>query len=244
MLARDPVEAVEQAKSFMATHSLSEYCDEIVRPALILGQKDAERGVLKAEKTKVLRDTIESLFLDLAHEHWVSRKEAHVTLGAPARQLPFLEKDQLGLSWHSKDPLALFSVRTDLDEAAAIVLATILEVHGIKARVERSEALAALNLSKLDLSETALIFLSSIDAKNAAHIQYAARRVRNRAPDAKILLGVWSATDDKPLIDLKDALNADYVARTFYEAASIILQEAIAGQRAPANIASAVTTLS
>ena len=208
-----------------------EYCDEIVRPALILGQKDAERGVLEAEKTKVLRDTIESLFLDLAPEHWVSRKEANVTLGAAARQLPFLDKDQLGLSSHSKDPLVLFSVRTDLDEAAAIVLATILEVHGIKARVERSEALAALNLAKLDFSDTALISLSCIDVKNAAHIQYSARRVRNRAPDAKILLGVWSATDDKPLIDLKDALNADYVARTFYEAASIILQEAIAGQR-------------
>src|SRR5262249_47361479 len=147
-----------------------------------------------------------SLFLDLAHEHWVSRKEAHVILSAPARQLLFLEKDQLGSGWHSKDALALFSVRTDLDEAAAIVLAAVLEVHGIKARVERSEALAALNLSKLDFSDTVLS-LSSIDIKNTAHIQYAVRRIRNRAPDAKILLGVWSATDDKPLIDLKDALN-------------------------------------
>jgi predicted PurR-regulated permease PerM len=240
MLARDPVEAVEQAKSFMAAHSLSEYCDEIVRPALILGQKDADRGVLEAEKTKVLRDTIERLFLDLAHEHWVSRKEAHVTLGAPARQLPFLDKDQLSLSWRSKNPLALLSVRTDLDEAAAIVLATILEVHGIKARVERSEALAAPNLAKFDFSDTALISLSSIDIKNAAHVQYATRRAKNRAPDAKILLGVWSATDDKPLTDLKDALNVDYVARTFYGAASIILQEALAGQRVPANAPSAL----
>ena len=208
--------------------------------ALILGQKDAERGVLEAEKTKVLRDTIESLFLDLAHEHWVSRKETHVTLGAPERQLPFLEKDQLGSGWHSKDALALFSVRTDLDEAAAIVLAAILEVHGIKARVDRSETSAALNLSKLDLSDTALIVLSSIDIKNAAHIQYAARRVRNRAPHAKILLGVWSATDDKPLIDLKDAQNADYVARTFHEAATIILQQATTGQPAPANMTSSL----
>jgi predicted PurR-regulated permease PerM len=241
MLARDPVEAVEQAKSFMAAHSLSEYCDEIVRPALILGQKDAERGVLEAEKTKVFRDTIKSLFLDLAHEHWVSRKEAHVTLGTPARQLPFLEKGQPGLNGRSKEALVLFSVRTELDEAAAIVLATILEVHGLKARVERSEALAALNLTKLDISDTALISLSTIDTKNASHIQYATRRVRNRAPDAKIVLGVWSATDDKPLIDSKDALNVDYVARTFYEAASIILQEAIAGQGVLADTQSALT---
>ena len=54
MLARDPIEAVEQAKLFMAKHSLSDYCDEIVRPALILAQKDVERGVLEKAKAKAL----------------------------------------------------------------------------------------------------------------------------------------------------------------------------------------------
>jgi predicted PurR-regulated permease PerM len=39
MLARDPVEAVEQAKSFMTRHSLADYCDEVARPALMLAQK-------------------------------------------------------------------------------------------------------------------------------------------------------------------------------------------------------------
>jgi hypothetical protein len=37
MLARDPIERVERAKSFMAKHSLSDYCNEIARQALMLG---------------------------------------------------------------------------------------------------------------------------------------------------------------------------------------------------------------
>jgi len=53
----------------------------------------------------------------------------------------------------------------------------------------------------------------------------------NRAPHAKILLGVWSVDDDKALTDLKEAVNADYVARSFHQAAVIILEEAIAGSR-------------
>jgi predicted PurR-regulated permease PerM len=226
MLARDPVEAVEQAKSFMSTHSLSDYCDEIARPALILAQKDVDRGVLEKDKTKILCETVDNLFIDIAHEHWVSRKEAHAMNITAAAKLPSLEPDQLALSWRSKEPLLLVGVHSDLDEAAATVLATLTEIHGIKARAERPEALAAANLAKLDLSGTALICLSSIDMKTPAHIHYAARRLKNRAPHAKILLGVWSAADDKALTDLKEAVNADYIARTFHQAAAVILEEA------------------
>ena len=73
--------------------------------------------------------------------------------------------------------------------------------------------------------------------KTPAHIRYAARRLRIRAPEA-------SAADAAPLGDLQKAVNADYVARTFHDAAAIILQEAIAEQRStatapPAHIASA-----
>jgi predicted PurR-regulated permease PerM len=236
MLARDPVEAVEQAKSFMAKHSLSDYCDEIARPALILAQKDVERGVLEKAKAKAFCETVDALFMDIAHEHWVSRKEAHAMTITAAAKLPILEKDQLTLSWRSKDPLLLVGVHSELDEAAARVLETLSEIHGMKGRVERPEALAAPNLAKLDLSGTALICLSSIDMKTPAHIHYAARRLKNRAPHAKMLLGVWSRTDDKALADVKEAVNADYIARSFQEAAAIILEEATAGHRTESNI--------
>ena len=212
----------------MATHSLSDYCDEIARPALILAQKDAERGVLEKDRTKILCETVDNLFIDIAHEHWVSRKVAHAMNITAAAKLPSLETDQLALSWRAKEPLLIVGVRSDLDEAAATVLATLTEIHGIKARIERPEALGAANLAKLDLSGTALICLSSID-KTPAHIHYAARRLRDRAPHAKILLGVWSVDDDKALTDLKEAVNADYVARSFHQAAVIILEEATAG---------------
>jgi predicted PurR-regulated permease PerM len=230
MLARDPIEAVEQAKSFMATHSLSDYCDEIARPALILAQKDVDRGVLEKDKAKILCETVDHLFIDIAHEHWVSRKEAHAMNITAAAKLPSVDGGQLAPSWRSKEPLLLVGVRSDLDEAAATVLATLTEIHGIKARIERPEVLRAANLAKLDLLNPALICLSSID-KTAAHIHYAARRLRDRAPGAKILLGMWSLADDKALDDLKETVKADYVARSFHHAAAIILEEATAGSR-------------
>jgi predicted PurR-regulated permease PerM len=166
MLARDPIEAVEQAKSFMTTHSLSDYCDEIARPALILGQKDLERGVLEESKARTFYETVDNLFRDIALENWVSKREAR------AASLPILEKHQLALTWRSKEPLRLIGVHTQLDTAAARILGAIVEIHGIKARTEHPEVLTAANFAKLKLSDTALICLSSIDLKTPAHIHY------------------------------------------------------------------------
>jgi len=212
----------------MARHSLADYCDQVARPALLLAQKDVERGILEEGNAKVLRETVDSLFTDIAHEHWVARKEAHAAILAPAGKLPILDKDQLALSWRSEAPLVLIGVRTELDAAAAAVLATLAQTHGIGTRIERPEVLKAANLAELDLSGVAMICLSSVDMKTPAHIHYAARRLKSRAPHAKQLLGVWSAIDDKPLTGLKEAVNADYAARSFHQAATIVLEEATA----------------
>jgi predicted PurR-regulated permease PerM len=231
MLARDPVEAVEQAKSFMARHSLCDYCDEVVRPALMLAQKDTERGILEEGNAKILRETVDYLFTDIAHEHWVARKEAHAAILAPTAKLPILNKDQLALSWRSESALVSIGVRTELDEAAAIVLSTIANIHGIGTRIERPDALKAANLTTLDFTGVSMICLSSVDMKTPAHIHYAARRLKSRAPHAKLLLAVWSAKDDKTLTGLQEAVNANCSARSFHQAAAIILEEAAARQQ-------------
>jgi hypothetical protein len=106
------------------------------------------------------------------------------------------------------------------------MLATLVEMHGVPGRVERAEMLAACNIANLDLSGVALMCVSSVDVKTPAHIHFAARRLKSRAPHAKLLLGLWSAKDEKTGIELGEAVGADHFAITFHQAASIILQEA------------------
>ncbi len=78
-----------------------------------------------------------------------------------------------------------------------------------------------------------MICLSAIDLKTPAHIHYAARRLKSLAPHAKLMLAIWSATDDKALASLQQAVNADYVACSFNEAAALILAEAATAKRPP-----------
>jgi predicted PurR-regulated permease PerM len=226
MLARDPIEAIEQAKSYMSTHSLSGYCDEVVRPALMLAQKDAERGVLEDNKKVHMRETVEALSADLAHEHWLARAETHAPVTEGATELPVLGEDQLAPAWRSAKSLLVIGARTELDQAAAAILATLVEMHGVPARVERPEMLTASNIANLDLSGISMMCVSSIDLKTPAHIHFAARRLKSRAKQARLLIGLWSVNDDEAGVELKNAVGADDFARTFHQAAAIILEEA------------------
>jgi len=97
-------------------------------------------------------------------------------------------------------------------------------MHGIHTRVERSAAVGE-NLAKLDLSSAVLICLCCIDMKDQIRIHDAARRLKDHAPpNATLLLGVLSENDGKALTGFKDAVNADYIARSFRQALAIVLK--------------------
>ncbi|MGA8711504.1 MAG: AI-2E family transporter [Roseiarcus sp.] len=241
ILAHDPIEAVEHAKAFMTAHSLSQYCDRVVKPALQLARKDADRGALEGEVLERFHKTFESLFADIAHEHWILRREKRADKDGRPGSLPMVHADQLTGRWTSAAPFVSIGCHDCLDEAAATVIATLAQTHGLPARVEKPQSLTAAELDKLDLSGASLICLSCLDLRTPARIQYAARRVRTKAPDAKLMLGLWTATDEAVLAGLMQAVNADYAFATFHEAAASIIDEATGNRSARADIRKSAT---
>ena len=233
MLAHDPIEAVEHAKAFMSARSLSQYCDDVAKPALALARKDADRGALEGDHLGGFHKTVETLFADIAHEHWVSKREARADNRAAPGSLPLVQADQLTGRWTSAAPLVSIGCHDGLDEAASLVIATLLQTHGVPARIERPDVLAAAHIANLDLSGAALVCLSCLDHKTPARIHYAARRIRAKAPHAKLLLGLWNAADDTALANLRDAANADHAVKDFHAAAVYILESATTDQSLP-----------
>src|ERR1700681_3312064 len=69
MLARDPVEAAEQAQKFLKDRPLIAYYDEVLVEGLRLAQADAGRGLLNSERMLHVRDAVAEIIDDLgAHE--------------------------------------------------------------------------------------------------------------------------------------------------------------------------------
>ena len=229
ILSNDPLAVLEHAKAFMARHSLSHYCDLVARPALALAHKDVERGVLEKDKLETFRTAVEGLFADIVHEYRALRGFAPRGRETRTQNLPVLRPDELIDAWRSEAPLIAVGTHSDLDRAAASILAMVARTHGVPARVLLPSVLSAMNIENLDLSDTALICLSYFDCNTPARIQYVARRAKGKAPGAKIMLGLWTATDSV-VETVKAEVGADFAVNTLHDAATIILAEACGGK--------------
>lgn len=229
MLSNDPLEVVEHAKSFMVEHSLSHYYDQVARPALALAHKDVARGALDSDKVETFTEAVESLFADIVLEYRDLKKDGDEKTDAEGRHLPFLNPEDMIEAWRSDTPLVSIGTHSRLDGVAASMVATLATAHGVGARVQLPGSLAAAKLMSLDLSDAALICLSYFDFKTPARIQYAARRVRGKAPKTKLMLGLWTAPDGV-LEAIRTQVGADFAVNTLHDAATIILAQATGGR--------------
>ena len=66
MLARDPIEASEQARMFLREKPLLAYYEEVLLEGLKLAAADAERGLLDPERMVLIRDAVADIVDDLS----------------------------------------------------------------------------------------------------------------------------------------------------------------------------------
>ena len=109
--------------------------------------------------------------------------------------------------------------RGSLDEAAAAMLAQLLEKHGIGARVVPPEAVSVANVVRLDVTGVQMVCLSYLEPGSFANARYLVRRLRRRLPQAKIFVGLWTLTaQDAEERDALAATRADLVFTSLRQA--------------------------
>src|ERR1700752_5182909 len=120
MLANDPDEAAHQAEEFLKEKPLSAYYDEVAVGGLALGQMDVNRGVLEHERRVRIKEAVLGVIDDLA-----DHPDAPLPEEAPAAQGRIV---------------LCIAGRGSLDEAAAAMLAQVLEKRRVVARVVPCDA--------------------------------------------------------------------------------------------------------
>jgi hypothetical protein len=118
--------------------------------------------------------------------------------------------------------------RGTLDELAAQMLAQLLGKHGLKARIVPHEAVSRTRIAALDVAGVAMMCISFTNVGGStARLCYLLRRLRERQPAARLLLGLWPAQDtDLVNGDLRRALSADFYVTSLREAVRTCLAEA------------------
>ncbi len=227
LLGRNAVGAIGDVKRFVSSRSLSAYCDEVVRPALDLARRDLERGALGGGALTAFVATHQTLFAEVARSRWVRKRAATLAAGGRAGALPLLSPGKPGAASASPANFVAIGARDALDDAGSLAIATLAETHGLHARIAAPNALTNPDRAALDMSGAALVCLSFAGPATAAEAGEAVRQVRERAPHAKIMLGLWCAPDEATVETLRTASGADFAFRSFHYAATALLEDAI-----------------
>lgn len=248
-LAGDSAEATYEAELCLKEQPLATYLDNVVLKGLQIVERDYERGALDEDNLKRISTTVKEMMDDLADfepRRWFRKveltqkkedaEEPQTGLAslstmdeADEEPLPILKPADLAPGWEEEGSVLCIGGRTPLDEAAAAVLAGLLDKHGLNARLAESETVSAGNIISLEAAKAKLICLSFLGiGSSSAQVRYLVRRLRRILPSGSmILVGCW--TDDAagaPLKALKETADADAYATSLHEAAEIAVNAA------------------
>ncbi len=202
LLANDPEEATEQAEEFTKEKSLVEFCDEVAIPVLARAQADSDAGILPAERRATVKEGFAKILENLFEDSVID---------------PDLAPESGQAAPQHNEFVACIAGRNELDEAAAMLLASLLRSRGHAAYVFPADSPAALGGHRVALRDATVICLSLISTGSAARARHIVRRLRRRASRARIMLGFWGHGDISPA-DAQATTAADAVATTLAEA--------------------------
>ena len=230
MLARDPVEAADQARVFLKEKPLAAYYDEILLEGLRLAQADAQRGLLDEDRMNRIRDAVAEIVDDLAtHTDVIKLKIGPAEEHSPLAQLETAEaraeEKTLPERWRNGKPVLCIPGPSLLDEAVATMVAHLVEQRGVGARAEKIDALSISRILNWETKGVELICLCYVEYATPAQIRYAIRRIRRRIPEVSILVALLGNAerfeDDETFAD------AEFVQQSLRETVDKIMAVAL-----------------
>jgi predicted PurR-regulated permease PerM len=247
LLAGDGNEAADQAEQQLKTMALSDYYDAVPMKALLLAQADAAHGKLSRDAQTGIRDTVEEIVEDLDEFDDVTpqpKKKPDKEDAAPKTEaeeagdgedaetapdpLPVLSRSRLPDAWQLPHPVLCVPSRSALDESACLMLAQLLEKHGVGAWVQPFVDIANPRTMRIDVTDAPLVVLSYFGtASKPAPVRYLVRRLRRMMPKARFMVGFWMLGDDREKVEeWTKAVGADYGVTSLREAMAGIVAEA------------------
>jgi predicted PurR-regulated permease PerM len=207
MLARDPLEAADQAETYLQDHPIEAYCDQVGLAGLRLAQSDLSRGALPLRRAQEVRDSVRELLEHLEIDigtAWYDRLRPKAD-GAEEieNDADRLAREALAPAFRSDTPVLCIGGRGPIDEAAAALLAHALSQDGIGARSAGPDLLAAAKLIEFDPQGVAVVCLCSLDQRSQGSMRYAVRRLKRRLPQAAVIVGLWGELDVAGMDELR-----------------------------------------
>ncbi|WP_255430874.1 AI-2E family transporter [Rhodanobacter sp. DHG33] len=235
-LSGDAQEILDDARRYLKSRTFGAYCDAIVLPALQFGRTDLERGVIRAEQLRILRETIVTVIETLSGEgrtrSWRKRRPGVLNDANIGRQLRQRREETRGrwqgsLAVPAGSIVLCMSMGTPYDDLTTELLTRVLRGLNIDAR-----HLALDDLQNFDdephpdltPGAVALIYLVDTEAEAMRErVDVLAANMHQRIPEARIIAVCLPELLAPSTPDLSTCGHVDAVVGLLEEAAQYAL---------------------
>ena len=235
LLAGDPYEAADYAETYLEDEYLVDFYDEVAMPALVLGELDRQRGVMTAEQRvrfATAADTLVQELADLAEdeEEENGAEEAQKAESGAGTGTGDDDEDA-GPDLPDGEGRAVMCMggRGEIDDAAAAMVAQVLEIQGAQAVVAGHQSLEPGLFGSLALGEADTVVVAYLNAASLAQARHCVRRLKRRKARLRVgLLVPMEADGDRRGSVTEDGTGADFVVPTITAA----VRQALSGEAA------------
>jgi predicted PurR-regulated permease PerM len=173
LVAMDQEEAEDLAEDFANEHGLLALHEKVVIPALVLGEQDRHAGAL-----------------DERHQRFIFDTTRHIVEYVEERRNP--EKPAAAAAQRPLPPLCILAAHDEADHVAALVLARVLPRAEFNPEVGPYPLLAAELMEFVAQNGARVACISAMPPRAAAHAAYLCKRLKQRFPDLKVLVALWT----------------------------------------------------
>ncbi|RWN27774.1 MAG: AI-2E family transporter [Mesorhizobium sp.] len=223
LLAGDPEEATDHAEEMLEEKYLVEFYDKVAIPALLLGEQDRVRGVMGDLQRRQVAASALMLVANLddsAQEEAGEEEEPHVAAEASDDGDPSGE-DETELPDGTDMSVLCAGGRGELDDAAAAMLAQVLEVQGATVSKAGFADMEPASIRRLELETVDTVVVGFLNRDSVKHARFLVRRLKRAKAALRVGIVFWSeaaAEDNETAGKLARDLNADFVAHGMVDA--------------------------
>ncbi|MDV3251445.1 AI-2E family transporter [Devosia sp. BK] len=190
LLKGDPIAATEILEEYTTEHSQADFIDEVALPALIMASEELTDRPAAFEQR---RQMVESFNMMLEEFETSDVEDGPIIL--------------------------LIGGRTEVDEAAARLLAIQLSERGIPTRVLPPLAIKPQAIERLDLDDVGVVAMVFLGADIRSQARYVSRRLRRRSGDIKLVACAFGEPTDGETVE---RLHLDAIYRNHVDATKFL----------------------
>ena len=198
LLAGNIEEAVDVAENYLAENSAPAFYDDVAIPALRLAEADRGANLTDLASRRQVVDGMAAIVREVEH---LAQEN---TDGDDSEARPILP------------PIKVLCIggRSELDGAAADMLAQVLARRGVTVSALPPLAVRQEGIGQMDLDGVDVICLAYLGANPRTYVRFVARRVKRRTPDVRVVACLFNPDEATDAEALRIELEADAVVFT------------------------------